>query len=353
MDFKKSIRGTCAAVAAAWQLFFLNETTFARLNEQNQDQTEQPNPVELDKRTASTHCTFNSFKNPQFLARLPVTLTWNKDALTPGVKANLRLTARTKTSAPKAFKFEGAVSQNQQQLFLKVDRIIESAKLNKFGFTRLPVTMEFMSSPATTPSQTLVDENARKQTINLDLCTFGDLQEGTYQVSLSSLPARPTTQTPWFRWEQGNPDAPHTFIAKNTAGLKHIGSALAESGSFRIMTARFNPALEGVYYIKDGDLIGKLKNTEADNDEIAAFKSATGATIAFFGVGSSWIKLEGTFAQRLELLNDALMANDSVFIASQGRIIDVEKDDIKTKAAIIRATIIGAEGFFKERPEIK
>jgi hypothetical protein len=148
-------------------------------------------------------------------------------------------------------------------------------------------------------------------------------------------------------------DAPYGLLVRSTTILQNLSSLLASVESFRILTARFSISGEGVFLIKDSEIIAKFRNMDPDDNEISKFKNAVGATITFAGKGESWQPLKGSFPERMMAIDAALKNHERVYIFTQGRIIDVSLSDIKVKAMVIRATLLGAEGFFTDSVELK
>ena len=332
-------------------IFSKNNLALAKIVPRSQSTSERApdKPVSISVSDGSKFCTMKSFKLPEQLERLPIQLNWQKAENENSNKFDIKIIARRKIDNEQAFKFEGRIDYGLQQLNLKVDRLIGQGPGNRFGFTRIPASLEFSAWPPNQPP----DGSYQDEPINIELCSFGDLAPGAYQVVTKNVPQNQPVNTSWFRWEQAPMDAPYGLLVRSTTILQNLSSLLASVESFRILTARFSISGEGVFLIKDSEIIAKFRNMDPDDNEISKFKNAVGATITFAGKGESWQPLKGSFPERMMAIDAALKNHERVYIFTQGRIIDVSLSDIKVKAMVIRATLLRAEGFFTDSVELK
>ncbi len=333
--------------------FLFSKTNFALAKiaprQQSPTQTTQKSSVSISVTEGAKICTMKSFKLPEQLERLPIQLNWQKAENGDSNKFDIKIIARRMIDNGYASKFEGRIDYGLLEVNLKVDRLIGYRSGNQFGFTSIPASLEFSAWPPNQPP----DKTYNQGPINIELCSFGDLAPGAYQVAMKNIPQDQPANTSWFPWDPAPIDAPYGLLVRSTTVLQSLSSLLASVESFRILTARFSVSGEGVFLIKDGEIIAKFRNVDPDANEISKLKQAVGATITFAGKGESWQTLRGSFPERMMTIDTALRSRERVYIFTQNRIIDVSISDIKEKAMVIRATLLGAEGFFTDSVELK
>ena len=332
-------------------LFSKNNLALARIppRQQSPSQTTQKSPVSISVTEGARFCTMKSFKRPEQLERLPIQVNWQKTENRDSDKFDIKIIARRKSDNQHAYKFEGRIDYGLLQLNLKVDQLIGYESNNRFGFKSIPASMEFSAVQPNQPP----DKTYNQEPINIQLCSFGDLAPGAYQVIMSNIPEDQPPNTSWFSWKQAPVDAPYGLLVRSTTVLQNLSSLLANVEAFRIETARFSVAGEGVFLIKEGVIIAKFRNMDPDDNEISKFKNVVGATITFAGKGESWQTLRGSFPERMTAIDTALRIHERVYILTQSQLIEVSLSDIKVKAMVVRATLMGAKGFFTDSVELK
>ncbi|MEZ4742121.1 MAG: FecR domain-containing protein [Bdellovibrionota bacterium] len=194
------------------------------------------------------------------------------------------------------------------------------------------------------------DSFANPQT-KVVLKSFADLPNLNYSISFSRLNPKPYKKGEWI--EQSYKKASRSYDIK-VRTKKHLLSLLALMNgdpTFKLRSFKGKFFKDGVYFIDNSSIVGKLSARSLTVEEIVAVGKILGAQLAFEGNPQAYLRGVNSFYQLKDYIYGR-SSNDIVYLLDSKQLVPVKESLIRNDPKAIQTLFEDVQFFFKENVKI-